>query len=176
MTRRGALQGHSKNDSHDTVHATRNATAKRYCQTLLPNAYRMFGESGDTTMKTNSNFGWRVHPFAPALGALLFLGGCASAKFIPTGEEYPDRGDDCSIEVFSSRIPDRDYVELGIVEGEGSLGKDSLEHVLPKMKVAACQAGGDAIILTSNHKSVDVFSDGSDDQLNVTATVIRWRD
>jgi hypothetical protein len=72
------------------------------------------------------------------------------------------------------RPPERDYEEIGIIEGEGSMGADSLEDVLPKMKIEACRAGGDAIILTSSQKSVDIFGESSDEQLNTTATVIRW--
>ena len=101
---------------------------------------------------------------------------CSSAKFVQTGSLYPAHPDDCDIEVFSSKQPDREYEELGILEGEGSMGFDSLEKVLPKMKIEACRAGGDAIILMSSQKSADIFSDGSDDQLNVMATVIRWTD
>ena len=100
---------------------------------------------------------------------------CASAKFIATGSSsYPARPDNCPIEVFSSKLPDREYEELGVIEGEGSLGYDTLEKILPKMKREACKAGGDAIILTSRQKSADIFDDSGDDQLNVTATVIRW--
>ncbi len=115
------------------------------------------------------------------LGALVIaslLGGCSSARFIATGNTYPPRPEDCQIEVFSSRIPDREYVELGILEGEGSLGADTLARVLPKMKQKACEAGGDAIILGSSGKSMNVSGDdnwiSSDEKLNVTATVIRW--
>ncbi|MCP4581828.1 MAG: hypothetical protein GY839_09420 [candidate division Zixibacteria bacterium] len=109
-----------------------------------------------------------------AIGLIATIFSCASAKYIATGPSYPARPDDCTIEVFSSKLPDRDYEELGILEGEGSFGYDTLEKVLPKMKRQACRAGGDAIILKSSQKSADVFSDGGDDQLNVMATVIRW--
>ena len=121
----------------------------------------------------------RARPVAPTLGALLLLGlllgGCASARFVPTGADHPPRAEGCPIEVFSSKLPDRDYEELGILEGEGSLGRDTLEDVLPKMREEACKAGGDAIILTGSQK----FSDASDitegdDKLSVTATVVRW--
>ena len=109
-----------------------------------------------------------------ALSIIAFLAGCSSAKFVATGPSYPARADDCPIEVFSSKSPDRPYEELGIIEGEGSLGADTLEEILPKMKREACRAGGDAIILTSSQKTVDVNEDSSDEHLNVTATVIRW--
>ena len=105
-----------------------------------------------------------------ALAAVL-LGGCASAKYIQTGPSAAARADDCNIEVFASKAPDREYEELGILEGEGSWGADSLEDVLPKMKVEACRAGGDAIIMGSARKFVDSVDDTT---LDVTATVIRW--
>ena len=109
-----------------------------------------------------------------AMVIIIAILSCASAKFIATGPLYAARADDCPIEVFSSKLPDREYQELGIIEGEGSLGHDTLEKILPKMKREACKAGGDAIILTSRQKSADFFDDSGDEQLNVTATVIRW--
>ena len=115
-----------------------------------------------------------------AISAMILFIGCSSAKFIATGKSYSAKPDDCQIEVFTSKQPDRAYEELGILEGEGFLGADSFEDVLPKMKIEACRAGGDAIILISSQKSVDVSGDDdiitSDDKLNVTATVIRWTD
>ncbi len=111
-----------------------------------------------------------------AMALIFTIFSCASAKFISTGSSYSPRADDCPIEVFSSKLPDQEYEELGVIEGEGSLGFDTLEKVLPKMKREACKAGGDAIILMSSQKSVDIYKDGSDDQLNVMATVVRWKE
>ena len=107
-----------------------------------------------------------------ALSALVLLEGCASAKFIKTGPAMPAKPDDCDIEIFTSKLPDREYEELGIIEGDTYFGADSLEEVLPKMKREACRAGGDAIILKSTQKTVE------DDisNLNVIATVVRWTD
>lgn len=111
---------------------------------------------------------------------VAIVAGCASAKFIPTGKAYPAKPADCELEVFSSKTPDRPYEEIGIIEGEGSLGMDSLEEVLPKMIEEACLAGGDALILTSSQKSVTVSGDfdslSSDEELHTVATVIVWID
>jgi hypothetical protein len=106
-----------------------------------------------------------------ALSAIMLLSGCASAKFIKTGTSAAVKSDDCTIEIFSSKLPDREYEELGIIEGKGSFGSDTLEKVLPKMKQEACRAGGDAIIIKPSQK----YYDGFDDKLHVTATVIRWK-
>ncbi len=106
--------------------------------------------------------------------------GCASAEFIPTGKVYPAKPANCELEVFSSRTPDRPYEEIGIIEGEGSMGSDSLEDVLPEMIKEACLAGGDALILTSSQRAVTVSGDAdflsSDEELHTVATVIVWTD
>jgi len=102
---------------------------------------------------------------------VALITGCASARYIQTGMSLPPKPDDCDIEVFSSKLPERDYDELGIIEGEGSFGADSLEDVLPKMMIEACRAGGDALILNSS----DRFSTDVDDtRLAAMATVVRW--
>ena len=117
---------------------------------------------------------WRRSAILWILLLAMIFGGCASAKFIATGPSYPARPENCDIEVFISKLPDREYEELGVIEGEGFFGADSLEEILPKMKQAACKAGGDGIILMSSQKTTSAFTDGSDDKLYTTATVIRW--
>lgn len=111
---------------------------------------------------------------------LLFLtltaSGCATARYIPTGSQHAPRPDDCAIEVFSSQAPSRPYEEIGILEGEGSWGRDSLVDLLPKLKEEACRAGGDAIVILSASKSVDVYDEHSDQVMTAHATVIRWTD
>ena len=119
-----------------------------------------------------------------ALGLLVVLQvvvSCSSAKFVATGPYYEARPDSCPIKIFitersffASKHPQQAYEELGIVEGEGSFGHDTLEKILPKMQRAACRAGGDALILLNNQKAVMVRADNSDEKLLVTATVIRW--
>lgn len=111
------------------------------------------------------------------LALAIILGGCSSARFVATAPEVSAaKPDDCSIEVYSSRVPDREYAELGVVEGEGSFGADTLAKVLPKMKTEACRAGGDAIILHQSQKSVEMEDFVREEQLNVTATVVAWVD
>ena len=126
-------------------------------------------------MRGKGNGQRSLAPTMMVLCAVVFLGACASAKFVATGSPHPARADDCDIEIFISKMPDREYEELGIIEGEGSLGADTLEKVLPKMKREACRAGGDAMILTSNQKFSSAIGDElDDDKLSSTATVIRW--
>ena len=110
---------------------------------------------------------------AYSLCAIVVTGGCLSATFVPTSGAYPARASDCDIEVFSSAVPDREYEEIGIVEGEGSAWKADLEDVLPKLKEEGCRAGGDALIMESS----DTFSQGRDGirTQRISATVIRWK-
>lgn len=109
---------------------------------------------------------------ASSLSAVIVVGGCASATFVPTRGAYPAKTVDCELEVFSSTLPDRAYEEVGIVEGEGNLWKADLEDVLPKLKEEACLAGGDGIIMQSNN----TFAEGRDGVRvqRISATVIRW--
>ena len=111
---------------------------------------------------------------APCLSALVGVAGCVSATFVPTGGAYPAKATDCEIQVFSSALPDREYEEIGIVEGEGDWWKADLEDVLPKLKEEACLAGGDGIIM----QSTDTFSEGDlgTRVQRISATVIRWRE
>ena len=110
---------------------------------------------------------------ASCLAAILTIGGCVSATYVPTGAAYPPKASDCAIEVFSAGLPDREYEEIGILEGEGSFWKADMEDVIPKLKEEACLAGGDALILQSAQR----YAAGEEgvDNMYAFATVIRWR-
>ena len=116
----------------------------------------------------------RLLRLVSCLATIVVAGGCVSATFIPTqSAAYPSKDRHCNIEVFSSAVPDREYEEIGIVEGEGSAWKADLEDVLPKLKEEGCRAGGDALIMESS----DTFSQGRDGirTQRISATVIRWK-
>ena len=116
----------------------------------------------------------RLLRLVSCLATIVVVGGCVSATFIPTSAAgYPSKGRYCEIEVFSSAVPDREYEEIGIVEGEGSAWKSGLEDILPKLMEEGCSAGGDALIIQSN----DMFSEGKDGirVQRISATVIRWK-
>ena len=110
---------------------------------------------------------------APCLPVLIAVGGCVGATYIPIGTVHPARSKDCTIEVFSTGLPNRDYEEIGILEGEGNLWKADMEDVLPKLREEACLAGGHAILL----QSVQKYATGKDgdEALYASATVIRWQ-
>jgi hypothetical protein len=103
----------------------------------------------------------------------IFIFGCGtSTKFIKTGKLINAKSNDCYIEVFNSKIPERKYEELGILESEGNYGYDNLEDVLPELKKKACSNGGDAIII----KNIQKYFEDSNEKIYVTATVIKWLD
>lgn len=100
--------------------------------------------------------------------------GCGtSTKFIQTGPSVTAKPNNCNIEIYNSKIPDRKYTELGVIESEGKYGYDSFEKVLPELKKEACKNGGDAIIIKTIQKYVD---ESKDEKIYVTATVIKWQD
>ena len=114
-------------------------------------------------------------PFQTGAFILMSLGagGGLNASFVQTGAAHAPRSQYCAIEVFSSRAPDRDYDEIGIIEGTGTLWKADLDDVLPKMKEEACLVGGEALIMGSSN----VYTEGRENTRSqrVTATVIRWK-
>jgi len=66
----------------------------------------------------------RLLRLVSCLATIVVTGGCVSATFIPTqSAAYPSKDRHYNIEVFSSAVPDREYEEIGIVEGEGSAWK-----------------------------------------------------
>ena len=109
-----------------------------------------------------------------ALAGALTLSGCAHAWFTPTGAAtYPPRPDDCAIEVYTTGIPDREYEELGILEGEsGWFDGTRMSDILPEMKVEACRAGGDALVIQMSQRYAS--GEDGDDKIYSSATVIRW--
>jgi hypothetical protein len=116
----------------------------------------------------------------------VFVGatGCVRVGYIPTNASAPARPENCPIQIFTSRAPDRPYVELGIVEARGSAHRASLEDMLPEMRQEACLAGGDGIIMGGAQRSTTASgsfsltggSFSTIEHLNTTATVIRFQD
>lgn len=107
------------------------------------------------------------------LAAPVAVAACVSVKYVPTAGAYSPKPQDCAIEIFTAGPPQRDYREIGILEGEGSFWQADMEHLLPKLKEEACLAGGDAIILLSAQR-VAGGDEGLDEELYAFATVIRW--
>jgi hypothetical protein len=116
---------------------------------------------------------------------------CISSAAFPPAQSYakekitftPKKGSSqheakpasCEIQVFTDSKPDREYVELGIVNYHDERHRLNdkalkLEIALPKMKARACKVGGDAVI---DVKVTEIrrleFA-----MFNVRATVVRF--
>jgi hypothetical protein len=110
--------------------------------------------------------------FCVAAGVLV--GGCVSATYVPTQSVvYPSADRDCEIEIFSSALPDQEYEEIGIVEGQGKAWKSDLADIMPELKGEGCAAGGDALIIETAN-TFAVGQEGTRVQ-RISATVIRWK-
>lgn len=118
-------------------------------------------------------------PEIPAIAVLLvailtLTTGCITTRYAPTtSDSYTSKPAGCEIEVFITMLPDRDYVEIGIVEAKATLWKSDIQDILPKLRERACEEGGDAIIMGES----DTFAEGEDgvETQKTSATVIRWR-
>lgn len=89
-----------------------------------------------------------------ALAATTLVLGCSATQYTQTGGGRSPRTADCSFETYMSP-PTRAFVELGVVEfytpGGGSAGwADSVAEARSRAAEYVCQAGGDAIVLTSH--------------------------
>lgn len=135
-------------------------------------------------MKTNLRNCFRKHLRAPRPGiptvilliaaAAMFASGCITTRYAPTtSNAYTSKPANCDIEVFITTLPDRDYVEIGIVEAKATLWKSDIQDILPKLRERACEEGGDAIIMGES----DTYAEGEDgiETQKTSATVIRWR-
>jgi hypothetical protein len=86
----------------------------------------------------------------------LFVAGAANAKekitFTATDHAtYQAKPQACPIEEFRDSQPDRPYAVVGVINyhderHRSSAGSLKLDAVMPKIKVSACRAGGDALI------------------------------
>ncbi|NNF03818.1 MAG: hypothetical protein HKN17_05065 [Rhodothermales bacterium] len=108
------------------------------------------------------------------LSVMILTSGCIQTRFAATtSQSYTAKPANCDIEVFITTLPDRDYIEIGIVEAKATLWKSDIQDILPKLRERACEEGGDAIILGES----DTWAEGEDgiETQKTQATVIRWR-
>lgn len=108
------------------------------------------------------------------VATFVFASGCITTRYAPTtSQSYTTKPKNCEIEVFITTLPDREYIEIGIVEAKATLWKSDIQDILPKLKERACEEGGDAIIMGES----DTWAEGEDgvETQKTSATVIRWR-
>jgi hypothetical protein len=115
-----------------------------------------------------------------ACAAALVVGTVHAAEkitFTPKGsEKYPAKPATCEIAVFQDTAkPDRPHTEIGVLNYHDERHRTdtsalTLAVALPKMKAAACKAGGDALmeirVTEAKHLEWALF--------NVRAVVVRY--
>lgn len=108
------------------------------------------------------------------IAIVMLTSGCIQTRYASiSSQSYTSKPKNCEIEVFVTTLPDRDYIEIGIVEAKATLWKSDIQDILPKLRERACEEGGDAIIMGES----DTFAEGEDgvETQKTSATVIRWR-
>lgn len=124
----------------------------------------------------------RVHLVFLCICSMLFASAQAHAKekitLIPKKgvDQYPAKPPSCDIQVFNDSKPEREYVELAVINYHNEAhrlnsGSLKLEVALPKMKALACKVGGDALIdiRVTEVRRLEFA------MFNVRATVVRFR-
>jgi hypothetical protein len=123
----------------------------------------------------------RVHLVFLCICLALFSSAQAHAKekitLIPKKGvgQYPAKSAACEIQVFNDSKPDREYVELAVINYHNerhrlNSGSLKLEVAMPKIKALACKIGGDALIGIS----VTEVRRLEFAMFNVRATVVRF--
>jgi len=99
----------------------------------------------------------RVQVFFLCICSVLFSSHPCYAKekitFTPKegSVQREPKPDSCEIQVFKDSKPEREYVDLGIINyhderHRANSGALKLEVAMPKIKALACKVGGDALI------------------------------
>lgn len=100
-----------------------------------------------------------------------------SARF--TGAPAPQTRT-AEVQVFSAKLPECEFEELGIVTGKRRMVWTSLDEVLAALRVRAREMGGDAIVRLGAAESVQagVYEGGANVNTapSLTGTVIRFTD
>jgi hypothetical protein len=106
---------------------------------------------------------------------LLLLSGCTSAsRFVRIGDPQPARPEDCSIQVFKTEKPSRQFVRVARLDvhiEQAVWSQPTLDDALPELRKQACLAGADAVIEIEELKGGYLETR----MLHVVATGIRWR-
>ncbi len=103
-----------------------------------------------------------------------FLIGCATAKFVQTGQTYPAY--EGPVQVLSAPPEGVRYVEIGIVSSQGGM-IHQWAHLIEALQKAAAKKGANAIIVggadESTHAMVFGTYGGTFLQKNIIAVAIR---
>ncbi|HVU51912.1 MAG TPA: hypothetical protein VHL80_14545 [Polyangia bacterium] len=94
-----------------------------------------------------------MRPTVPSLAvaATVALVGCGYSYTQTTQNAAPPKPESCSFDVLTTR-PERPYVELGVLEPQGSPGSGAANasDFRSRISDAVCHAGGDAVLTQVN--------------------------
>jgi hypothetical protein len=96
---------------------------------------------------------------------IFFVAGCVTVSEYTKSQHAPT--DASKIEVYSTSVPKREYVELAKINY--SLGRD-----IAKLKEEAAKLGADAIILTEDATTIK-HTDGSSEQSRGGCVAIKFK-
>lgn len=119
---------------------------------------------------------WRAFPLAGLVLIGVMLGSCAStqSRFVPLGQVYPARAEDCEIEVFKTGAPSKEFIRVSRIDvhlEKTHFIRSGLDDALPELKKQACLSGAEAVIeieeRTTSYLETRIY--------HVTATGIRYK-
>jgi hypothetical protein len=86
-----------------------------------------------------------------ALALAVALAGCGYSYTQTTQNAAPAKPENCSFDVLTTR-PERAYVELGVLESQGSPGSGAANASIFRSRIGeqVCQVGGDAVLTEVN--------------------------
>ncbi|MBN1797746.1 MAG: hypothetical protein JW822_04155 [Spirochaetales bacterium] len=95
------------------------------------------------------------------IGLTVLLYNCVSVQFVPSAvsNTFEQRRTAEEIEVYRTKVPDKKYIEIGVVNATGS--NDTI-RLTEKLKAEAAENGGDALL------ELEPYPGG------MSATVIRY--
>ena len=95
------------------------------------------------------------------IGLGVLLQSCVSVQFVPSAvnNSFDQRRTADEIEIYRTKVPDRKYIEIGVVNANGS--SDTI-RLTEKLKTEAAKNGGDALL------ELEPYPGG------ISATVIRY--
>jgi hypothetical protein len=100
--------------------------------------------------------------------------GTTRSRYTILDQSYPSRGDGCSVDIFTTDEPRRDFLRVSRLDvhmEKTFFISSSLDDALPELRRQACLSGADAIIDIDEHSSSLVETR----IYHVTATGIRYK-
>jgi hypothetical protein len=87
--------------------------------------------------------------FDTLLGLTLAIGACSPSTHSTAFQQVPPKSSATEVAVFTEAVPDRPYVEIGVIEVSASeLSSSRYGDLIQRARLRAADMGADAIIVT----------------------------